>query len=166
MKINKIDNTSFGTKPFIKEVAVGRLSKYNINLTKGIFNAFKKLSHNGSDDMLILTIGHKKEVKKLNTDAISITLYTKNRSFLDSIIFTSSNIFKLKNVVILNPKSLEKLSSSKITKLLINNYKKLDETPIQDNIGKILDETLIDYNKVSKTHQDVLNKFKKYTIDD
>lgn len=165
MRVSNIDKTSFGTKPFVTENTIDRLRKYNINLTKGILGAFKKLSHNLNDDVLILTIGSKKEAKKLKTEAVCLTLYTRNKNFLDSIIFASSNIFKLKNSVILTPKSMENLSAKKIAKALTNNYKKLDEKPAGDNIKNVLDDTMFDYKNISNSHQKLLDKLKNYVTD-
>ncbi len=120
MKNITINSPNFGTRPLIGDIAANNgLRKYNINLTKGILDAFEKLSKNNIDDELVLNIGHKTGAKKYATDSLELLFFKKDfsKNTPNSLICQSSVSF--------SPKTLEKMTAKKITQLLLNSYEKL-----------------------------------------
>lgn len=121
MKVNNINKLSFGTKPLIGDNQSYRaLPKYGINIANGILNAFERLSKNGIDDQLVINMGRNTSAKRIDTDILDIS-YWKNNEFISSKT--------------LSPKTLSKLSSKKISTLIMRTYKQLQASKIKENVS-------------------------------
>lgn len=113
----KTDKISFGTSPSIADLrATNGLPKYKKCLTEGILDAFQKLSQNGIGDKLYVSIGPITNKQKRATDVLVIT-------------------YNSQSSVILNPKTLEKFSKNRISKLIMETYEKLKVSHKNPNIN-------------------------------
>lgn len=147
MKTNSINNISFGTKPLIGDnQAYSALPKYSINLTKGILDAFEKLSKNGIDDVLVINIGKNGNAKKASTDILHIH-YSKDGKPLSGISFS--------------PKTLSGKSSNKISRIIRESYDILKNSKRQDKLNSGGYSTQPAGLKISKQHKNKINQLVK-----
>lgn len=157
MKLNKIDSQPFGTKPLIGDIAANNgLRKYRINLTKGIFDAYEQLAANNIGDQLNINIGHKRGAKRYETDVICISRWIKD----------GTGQLRLNGSVSLSPKTLEKLSKTQVSKLIMKTYEKLKVSTKNCKIG-VDNYASRPMKKVSKKHAEIIKELiKKYGFDD
>lgn len=157
MKTEKIQPTSFGTKPLIGDISAhDGLRKYSKKLTAGVLDAFEKLSANDIDDMIRIDIGHKKGAKSFRTDSFEIIYFIKDKQ----------GEFRPKSSLAFSPKVKQKFSISKISKLIQDKYSSLKESNQFCNDG-VDNYPYRGKNMISKTHSDkIIELVKKYGFDD
>lgn len=122
MKINNLNNTSFGTGSHINYVtAINELPKYNINLTKGLFDAFDKLYCNGVEDKIVAQIGKNKAIS--DSDIIKIDYYPIRHGIKS---------YNIKNSIFINLKELSEKTADEVSKSIIGLYEKVKKSQYQD----------------------------------
>lgn len=137
----KTDKISFGTNPFIGEISAKTgLPKYRKSLTNGIFDAFEKLSQNGTDDTIYIKLGPRKGAKKISTEALEISYFINNGK--------ANPICK--SAIAFSPKTLEKFSKYRISKLILDTYEKLKKS--NKKTDAVIDYPSRARNNISNTH--------------
>lgn len=122
MKVNNINNVTFGTGSHINYVtAINELPKYNINLTKGLFDAFDKLYSNGVEDKIVAQIGKNKNIS--DSDILKIDYYPIRHGIKS---------YNIKNSIFINLKELSEKTADEISKSIISLYEKVKKAPYQD----------------------------------
>lgn len=157
MKTNKINSTSFGTRPLIGEVSAHNgLRKFNKNLADGIADAFEKLSANNEDNGLLVHIGQ--NTKKPLTDVITVFYSVKDPE--------TKSLYLTKNYAELDPEKLQDIPAKDISKKLSSVYSKLKRTQKATEL-KQLKSSEYSAAPITEAHEKSINKLKtKYGIDD
>ena len=150
MQVNKISqNTTFGTKCYIGEMGAElSLKKYNKNLSKGILEAFNKLSKNDNTDIFSLSMGMPKD---MNSNVINFSYFNKEGNYQSSISILASK--------------LAKNSKSKISKLIQGYYNQLKESKEKaKNTSYFITKN---NSQISNSHETLIKRLcNKYGSDD
>jgi hypothetical protein len=152
----KTDKISFGTRPYIGWfMADSGLPKYNEKLAGGILNAFETLAKNGVDDEFYIHLGMKDGAKSKYIDVLQLSHKSKGKAESSTALNPDSWVFKL-------------LPEKYISKIILNNYKKLTTSTKQKNVASDIPFQNPDSEiSISKTHQEKITKLiKKFGLDD
>lgn len=151
MQVNNINTAqSFGTKCLIGKTSAQKgLKNYSENLSKGIYNTFKKLSKTDSNDTFTITLGSLKN-DKANT-------YMK-MSYFDEAK-------KLKSSVNFNMATLKDYTQEMFSTLVSGTYSLLKESSLKTrNLTELCAETAT--NAAKQTSATINKLTKEFGFDD